>query len=147
LIASGQRGDNADILIWDFATKKAIFRLSEHDGEVGALGFSHDDRILLSTGGTLDGKLFLWDMTNGYIIASKAICPSLTPEAPVALGFGGFVKDVKLRDTPFYQFCTSASQSLCLWSLEPATGGIEGTFIPTGSYVRHYISFCFSKPR
>ena len=57
------------------------------------------------------------------------------------------MKDVKLRDTPLYQFATSASQRLTIWSLEPATGAIEGENIPTGSYIRHYISFCFSKPR
>ena len=43
LIASGQRGDNSDILIWDYETKKAIFRLSEHDNGVQCLEFSHDD--------------------------------------------------------------------------------------------------------
>ena len=50
LVASGQKGDNSDILIWDYNTKKALFRLSEHDHEVCKLDFSHDDRLLLSTG-------------------------------------------------------------------------------------------------
>ena len=31
MIASGQRGENSDILIWDYETKRAVFRLSEHD--------------------------------------------------------------------------------------------------------------------
>lgn len=61
LIASGQRGDNSDIVVWDFATKRAIFRLSEHDYEITLLDFSHDDRLLLSIGNQLDGKLFIWD--------------------------------------------------------------------------------------
>jgi WD40 repeat protein len=34
LIASGQRGDNSDVIIWDFEYKKARFKLSEHDFEV-----------------------------------------------------------------------------------------------------------------
>jgi WD40 repeat protein len=34
LVASGQKGDNADILIWDYESKKPVFRLSEHDYEV-----------------------------------------------------------------------------------------------------------------
>jgi WD40 repeat protein len=34
LIASGQRGDNSDIILWDYQSKKAVFRLSEHDQEV-----------------------------------------------------------------------------------------------------------------
>ena len=40
LIASGQSGDNSDILLWDYESKKAIFRLSEHDYAVGCLEFS-----------------------------------------------------------------------------------------------------------
>lgn len=31
LIASGQRGDNSDVVIWDYESKTAKFRLSEHD--------------------------------------------------------------------------------------------------------------------
>ena len=40
LLASGQRGENADVVIWDFQQKKAIYRLSEHDYEVTLLSFS-----------------------------------------------------------------------------------------------------------
>ena len=50
LLASGQRGDNSDILLWDYQNKKAIFRLSEHDHEVACLDFAHDDRLLISSG-------------------------------------------------------------------------------------------------
>jgi len=50
LLASGQKGDNSDILIWDYTTKKALFRLSEHDKEICHLDFSNDDRLLISTG-------------------------------------------------------------------------------------------------
>lgn len=34
LLASGQRGENSDIVVWNFASKQAIYRLSEHDHEV-----------------------------------------------------------------------------------------------------------------
>jgi len=37
-------------VIWDYASKRAIFRLSEHDYEVQLLDFSHDDRLLISIG-------------------------------------------------------------------------------------------------
>jgi WD40 repeat protein len=66
----GQKGDNSDIVLWDYATKRAIFRLSEHDYEVTYLDFSHDDRLLISTGSQLDGKLFIWDVSNGFIVSS-----------------------------------------------------------------------------
>ena len=40
MLASGQRGENSDIVVWDFANKRAIYRLSEHDYEVCMLSFS-----------------------------------------------------------------------------------------------------------
>lgn len=55
--------------MWDFANKRAIYRLSEHDHEVTHLSFSHDDRLLMSTGNFLDGKMFIWNMANGHIVA------------------------------------------------------------------------------
>ena len=69
LLASGQKGENSDIVIWDYIQKLAIYRLSEHDHGVQNLAFSHDDRLLLSTGNTLDGKMFIWNMANGHIVA------------------------------------------------------------------------------
>jgi WD40 repeat protein len=50
LIASGQTGDNSDVVIWDYNTKAAKFRLSEHDYAVQTLAFSHDDNLLISAG-------------------------------------------------------------------------------------------------
>ena len=50
MLASGQRGDNSDVVVWNFENKKAIFRLSEHDHEVTHVDFSHDDRLLISCG-------------------------------------------------------------------------------------------------
>lgn len=40
LLASGQRGENADVVVWNFAEKRAMYRLSEHDYEVTLLAFS-----------------------------------------------------------------------------------------------------------
>lgn len=90
--------------------------------------------------------MFLWDSANGYIVASRVVSPTLMAEAPVSLIQGGYIKDIKLRDTPNYQFACSGSSKLILWSLEPQTGNLEETVVPTGAYVRNYISLCFSKP-
>lgn len=90
LIATGQKGDNADIVIWEYATKRAVFRLSEHDYEVSHLDFSHDDRLLLSVGSQLDGKLFIWDTTNGYIVTKVQLIPTIYTEAPRCIKWGGF---------------------------------------------------------
>lgn len=101
-LASGQRGENSDIVIWDFANKKAIYRLSEHDHEVSLLAFSHDDKLLLSAGNALDGKLFVWNTANGHIVSSLPLVPSVFSENPKCMAWGGFVKDVKGRPTTNY---------------------------------------------
>ncbi len=69
----GQRGDNSDVVMWDFNSKRALYRLSEHDYAVASLCFSHDDRLLISTGNSLDGKLFIWNTQNGHIVSSLKV--------------------------------------------------------------------------
>lgn len=145
-IASGQKGDNSDIILWDYETKKAVFRLSEHDHEVSNLHFSHDDLLLISTGGQLDGKMFIWDTSNGYIVTSMHLVPTLLSESPSCISFGGFIKDVKLRPTTNYQIATSGSKKLMIWSLDPSTGALEYELVSTGTFLREYICFVFSKP-
>lgn len=122
LLASGQRGDNSDIVIWDFNEKRAIFRLSEHDYEITNLAFSHDDRLLLSTGNTLDGKLFIWNMKNGHIVSSLPIVTAYFAESPTCAAWGGMAKDNKLRVTQNYQFAMAGSKKMTLWQLVPQSG-------------------------
>ena len=102
MLASGQRGENADVVLWDFHSKRAVFRLSEHDYEVTLVSFSYDDRLLLSCGNTLDGKLFIWNTANGHIVSSLALIPTVFSEAPRTLTWGGFAKDYKQRNTTDY---------------------------------------------
>ena len=63
----------------------------------------------------MDGKLVIWDTTNGHIVSSIAIVPSVLAEAPRCIKWGGFVKDIKLRATTKYQFAMSGSKKLTLW--------------------------------
>lgn len=145
MIATGQKGDNADILLWDYANRQALFRLSEHDHEVTNVEFSNDDNLLLSTGNQLDGKLFIWDTSNGYIVTSVQLLPTILSEPPVCASWGGFVKDVKLRPTGSYQFATSGNK-LLLWNLDPSSGALDFEQISTGTFIRKYITFAFSIP-
>ena len=109
-------------MIWDFANKKAVFRLSEHDHEVLHVSFSQDDRLLLSAGNALDGKLFIWNTSNGHIVSSLPLSPSVFTENTKCLSWGGYVKDVKGRPTLNYQFAVSGQKKMTLWQLNPATG-------------------------
>ena len=145
LLASGQRGENSDVVIWDFNQKKAIHRLSEHDYEITNLCFSHDDRLLLSTGNTLDGKLFIWNMKNGHIVSSLPLVPSIFADSPKCAAWGGMVKDIKLRPTANYQFAVAGAKKMTLWQLVPQTGQLMYEIINTGTLVRDYICMGFSK--
>lgn len=133
-------------MLWDFASKRAIFRLSEHDYEVSLLDFSHDDRLLLSTGSQLDGKLYIWDTTNGYIVTKLNLIPTIYTEAPRCIKWGGYTKDIKLRNTASYQFAMSGAKKLNIWSLDPTNGQAHPELINTGTYVRDYTCLVFSKP-
>ena len=66
-LATGQKGDNSDILVWAHIDRKLLYKFSEHDFEVTALEFSQDETLLVSVSNVKDGKLFVWDVTTGYI--------------------------------------------------------------------------------
>ena len=99
-----------------------MFRLSEHDHEIARVDFSHDDKLLISTGNHLDGKLFIWNTSNGHIVANINVIPIIFAEAPKYVKWGGFVKDIKLRPTSKYQFAMSGSKKLVISQLDPTTG-------------------------
>lgn len=51
----------------------------------------------------------------------------LPPDAPVTtcVTWGGFVKDIKRRETDFYQLATGGEKAIALWALDPSTGEVE----------------------
>ncbi len=144
LFASGQRGDNADVLVWNFDQGKLMYKLSEHDYEITALDFSHDDRLLISCGNQLDGKLFIWDMETGNIVTTTAVVPGIYPAAITCAKFGGFTKDIKLRATSRYQFAAAGDKKLAVWSLDPFTGDLKYDVVNSSPVVREYLCLAFS---
>jgi WD40 repeat protein len=122
LISSGQLGDHSDIYVWDYESRRKIFSFEEHDHKVQALSFSLDEKILASIGSTEDGNLFLWDLSNGAIIASARL-----PRGTTCVVNGGFVRDIKRRDTRNYLMCTAGKEGVMLWNLDPYTGDMTNT--------------------
>lgn len=143
LIASGQKGDNADIIVWAFAQKQAIFSFEEHDFGVKCLSFSPDEKLLASIGTEEDGKLIIWDLSNGCIVAAS---PKLPP-GTTSLTCGGFVRDIKRRETEYYQFCTAGREGVVIWELNPYTGDmVSHKFLgdPRASISRSITEITFS---
>lgn len=100
---------------------------------------------MLSCGNTLDGKLFIWNTTNGHIVSSLAIIPSVFSQAPLCLAWGGYAKDYKLRPTTDYQFAIAGVKKLTLWHLNPYTGQGTPETVNTGTMVRDYTCMTYSK--
>lgn len=140
LIASGQRGTNSNVIVWRVDTMEEVFRFEEHDYMIQNLEFSKDDRILVSAGNDQDGKLFFLDVSNGYIIASARL-----PEQTTSVISGGFVKDIKKRDTDRYLFATGGHQGILLWSLNAFTGEIDTAAV--SGVTRQFTALVFSVDR
>jgi hypothetical protein len=72
-LASGQKAsayrDGEQIVVWDYDTRKPLYRLSGVDGTVKSLKFSEDDRFLAAIGeGNSNGNdIAIWDMQNGSV--------------------------------------------------------------------------------
>jgi len=140
LLATGQKGNNSDVLVWDYEQRRIIYKLSEHDYEISCLKFSPDDKFLFSCGNIQDKRLFIWDMKNGYIVANCACYP--LPTFDVA--WGGFLRDGRGNNTSTYQLATCGKDVVALWTLDPANGILEKQVISTGNFLREYTCLTFS---
>lgn len=139
LIASGQVGNNSDVLVWDMASGDIRFRLSEHDYEISVVEFSDDDRLMLSIGNFMDNKLFIWDNKTGYIVGMKTL-----EEVAVCAAWGGKVRDIKWRESANYRFAVALETSLTIWELDPSSGALNYEKIGTGSTKREFKCVTFT---
>ncbi|KXS13951.1 WD40 repeat-like protein [Gonapodya prolifera JEL478] len=89
LIASGQvthMGFQADIIIWDFATRKLLKRLSLHKVKVQKIAFSPHEKYLVSLGGEDDNTLIAWDVERGAAVCG-AVASKETSGVTTALAY------------------------------------------------------------
>lgn len=148
LIASGQRGSHSDVIVWDYATRRKIYKFEEHDHMIQDLAFSDDGKILASIGNSDDGNLIFWDTSNGCIISSAARLPPGT----TCITFAGFIRDIKRRDTSHYQLITGGRDGvISVWDVDPVSGEMTNTRIVTDNaramLTRHVTSFAVSDDR
>jgi WD40 repeat protein len=66
--SSGDVGPEYGIKVWDAATGKLRFTIRGHEGGVGAVTFSPDDRWIVSA--SYDGTIRYWDSASGRWFAS-----------------------------------------------------------------------------
>jgi WD40 repeat protein len=58
-VASGQKGENSDAIVFDFESKQLLYRMSEHDFGVACLAFSDDELLLCTVGSVDDNKILV----------------------------------------------------------------------------------------
>ena len=121
--ASGQRGENCNVYVWDFKFSKLLYSLEEHDQCVQCVAFSDDEKLLVSIGSSEDRKIVAWDMSNGCIVASSGKVPNET----LCIAHGGFIRDIKRRDTDHYQVATGGKDGILIWDLDPFSGEISSS--------------------
>lgn len=121
LLATGQRAsahrDGEQIIVWEYESRKPIYRLSGIEGTVMSIKFSEDDRFLAAFGeGSGNGNdLALWDMQNGSV-AQFVKCPKNV----TCMCFGPTVvaDDTRRIKTPKYSLYTFHSVKVHVHFLE-----------------------------
>ncbi|CEL98138.1 unnamed protein product [Vitrella brassicaformis CCMP3155] len=144
LLASGQVGANADVIVWTVGAPDKRddhpplkYRFSEHDGGIRDLCWSHDDKVLMTLGE--DQRLFFWDMQTGGIVCWLPAPPCTA----VVASCGISVRDVKGRVLPaMYQFAVCGGRTVDFISLKKPTGAAE-RFDVAGSQKREWLSLAF----
>eukprot|EP01137_Pigoraptor_chileana_P008790 Opistho-2@56123 len=128
-IASGQithMGFQAEIIVWDFATRKLVYKFAIHKVKVQALAFSPNDKYLVSLGGQDDNSIILWDLAHGH-----AICGS-----PAAKESSGTALAVAYSNDNDDVFITGGSYTLRVWELDLANRKVRPTDCQLGQLKR-----------
>ncbi|EFJ41582.1 hypothetical protein VOLCADRAFT_107639 [Volvox carteri f. nagariensis] len=137
LLATGQGGPQADVMIWDLGSLSSKTRFSEHNLEVSSLAFSHDDRLLMSACCRKGAKLVVLDTATMKVVTRAPLEPlKLITAAAWAHGTAAGGRT--------YTFATAAAADVTIWTLDPYSGQISGKQVVLGSIRREYTSLLFS---
>lgn len=142
MLASGQQGQNADVLLWSFETKSQLACFQEQDHGIDALAFSHDDRFLISCGDIVDQRVFVYDTSSRLIMAWA----QLSPKPSICVIAGGMVRDIKRRDTQEYQFAACGGKNITMWHLDHVRGELLAHQVGNAfKQVREYVCLAYTQ--
>lgn len=126
LLASGQKtfmGFPADVIIWDFAERKEIHRLSLHKVAVTALHFSPSETYLATLGGQDDNSLVIWEVARGTAVCGT---PAATDTAHTVRFF---------NDTEF-SLVTAGNYHITIWQFDLPNKKLRPTQVHLGQMKR-----------
>jgi WD40 repeat protein len=127
-VASGQKsliGLSADVILWEFESKKQLHRLVLHKGYVAALAFSRMNLYLATVGGIDDKQLVIWDVKTGVALTSV----QAHSDAILAVSF--------LRNSE-EQLITCGTNHVKVWNLEASTKKLKSDSVAMGSLKRTF---------
>ncbi|WIA35292.1 hypothetical protein OEZ86_003749 [Tetradesmus obliquus] len=135
MLATGQRGQNSDVVVWDTKQLAQKFRFQEHDFEICALAFSKDERLLATVGNERERRLFVLDTATGKIVSNTTL---LEPKRTKALAWSP-------ASGPCYTFATAADYDIYIYSLDPFKGWVGCEKVTNGTVRRAITCLCFSQ--
>lgn len=72
-------------------------RFNVHDHGVQDVAFSEDEKLLATVGDVVDKQIYVWDMSNGSVVANKYAAPDPT----TVICWGGHEKGIPLSAVLF----------------------------------------------
>jgi WD40 repeat protein len=126
LLASGQKthmGFPADVIIWDFAARQEMHRLSLHKVEVKSLSFSKDETYLATLGGQDDNSLVVWEVAKGAAVCGT---PAATDTAHC----------VKFKNTTEFGLVTGGNYHVTTWQFDLENKKLRPTQVDVGNCKR-----------
>ena len=127
LVASGQQtwmGFQADVIVWDFATREEIHRFKLHKVFIQSLDFSTNDRYLATLGGRDDMQLVVWELAS-----EKAMCGSNVGHEPA--------NQVKFFNNADDKLVTVANNGFRIWQPNYVDKKLAYTDIALGNLRRN----------
>jgi len=144
LCATGQQGEQADVILWNLDTKQQLYTFEEQDHGIDCVCFSHDDRFLFSCGDMFDKRVFVYDTVRFLIIAWA----NINPKPTICMVAGGFVRDIKRRDTHEYLVAACGGKTIVLWHLAEGQGSLAAHPVTAaGREVREFACMAFTPDR
>ena len=98
--------------------------------------------MLCSVGQVADARFFLWDTETGLIVGWISLQPNPFTSH---LCHGRFVKDIKRRETPLYQFASCGKNTISLWHIDRSDGEVRPNPVQAADKTkREFTVCCFS---
>ena len=136
IVAIARGSPEPDILVRSLNTGDVKFRFEDHDHGVSGIAISHDNKYMMSVGGTHDRRVFVFDLTTGDIVSNTVLG---TNQAIHAVVSGGFVLDIKNRPTSKYMFVTCGLNHINVWEFDPIIRQLDWRSV-VGRHVREFTS-------